>query len=90
MPAQPPDRYVVGRRLLGRAVKERRERLGLSMRELADVTGLSFGTIGSIETGRRLPSLESLDALAVAFSIPAAELLLQAWPWNGSDRPPED
>lgn len=86
----PPDRYTVGRRLLGQTVKKRREACGLTMRELAERSGLGFDSIASLETGRRLPSLQTLDGLAVALSTSAADLLRDAWPWDGTASPPAE
>ena len=41
---------------VGRKIASRREELGISRKELAELTGLSYPYIAQIETGYRLPS----------------------------------
>ena len=45
---------------LGKLVKHRRKVLGLTIRELADLTGMSKTTISQIETGVGNPTIEVL------------------------------
>jgi transcriptional regulator with XRE-family HTH domain len=59
---------------LGRLIRERRESLGLSRRDLADRTGLSYPYISQLETAYRLPSSKALQALARGLSMPASDL----------------
>ena len=81
------SRTQVGMLLLGASLRERREQAGWSMRQLADITGLSFDTIVSTEKGRRLPSLKSLDEIAKAYGTTARELLRGIYPWDGGQAP---
>ena len=81
------DRYAIGRQLLGQEIRARRNGLGLTMQQLADVVGLSFDTIYSLERGRMLPSLPTLDAVAVALGTSAVDLLRDVFPWNGQEAP---
>jgi transcriptional regulator with XRE-family HTH domain len=46
---------------LGKLIKHRREVLGLTIRNLADLTGMSKTTISQIEQGSRNPTLEILN-----------------------------
>jgi len=46
---------------LGKRIKQRREVLNLTIRDLADITGLSKTTISQIETGRGNPTFEVLQ-----------------------------
>ena len=57
------------------------------MREVSVMAELSFNTIVSIEQGRRLPSLEALDAIAVALDTTARTLLRGVFPWDGGEPP---
>lgn len=50
----------------GDALKAARENAGLSMRQLADVAGVSTNTISLIEAGRSCPRADVLAALAKA------------------------
>lgn len=77
-----------GRVLLGRAIRERRIEVGLSLAALSDRTNLSPFTVNSYELGRRLPSLETLDIVAVALETTACDLLAGVYPWD-ADGPPE-
>lgn len=46
---------------LGKLIKNRREVLGLTIRELADLTGISKTTISQTERGIRNPTFEILQ-----------------------------
>ena len=46
---------------LGKLIKHRREVLGLTIRDLADLTGMSKTTISQIERGSRNPTFEVLQ-----------------------------
>ena len=59
----------------GRSVKRRREALGLTLEALAERAGLSPNFIGTIENGRRDPSLSTVLALAKGLRVPPGELL---------------
>ena len=59
---------------LAALLKRRRESTGLSRRELADATGLSYPYISQLETGYRLPSSKAMQMLARALLVDPAEL----------------
>jgi transcriptional regulator with XRE-family HTH domain len=82
-----PERIAAGRVLLGTVIRSQRENLGLTRRQLAERTGLSIATIHQVEIGRRLPSLDSLDAVAQGLETTARFLLKGVFPWDG-ERPP--
>ena len=46
---------------LGKLIKHRRKVLGLTIRDLADLTGMSKTTISQIERGSRNPTFEVLQ-----------------------------
>lgn len=55
---------------LGASLRERRQQLGLTLRQVGDETGLSVGFISQLERGMTAPSLSSLYALARALRAP--------------------
>lgn len=59
----------------GREVRRRRKALGLTLEQLAEKSALTPNYIGSVENGRRDPSLSTVLALAKGLSISPAELL---------------
>jgi transcriptional regulator with XRE-family HTH domain len=59
----------------GREVRRRRVALGLTLEELAERSGLTPNYIGTVENGRRDPSLSTVLALAKGLGAPAGELL---------------
>lgn len=58
----------------GRRIAERRERLGMSRRRLAEETGLSYPYIAQIETGYRLPATRHHQAIVRALGMSLDEL----------------
>jgi transcriptional regulator with XRE-family HTH domain len=62
-------------RWLGRAVKARREALGLALRALASMSGISPSMISDIERGTKSPTVATLSSLAKALGIPTSALL---------------
>lgn len=54
---------------VGSFIKEQRERSSLSIRKLADLTGVSNPYLSQIERGIRTPSAEILRSIADALSI---------------------
>jgi transcriptional regulator with XRE-family HTH domain len=61
-------------RILAARLREERRRRRLSLRKLAEASGLSPTTIHQIETGRGSPSLATLQALASTLGMPLATL----------------
>ncbi len=57
-------------RAIGREVKRQREKLGVTISELAKAAGMSAGMLSKIENGATSPSLGSLQALAAALQVP--------------------
>ncbi len=55
---------------IGREVKRFREKLGLTIAELAKAANMSAGMLSKIENGATSPSLASLQALSKALQIP--------------------
>ncbi|HET7476939.1 MAG TPA: helix-turn-helix transcriptional regulator [Dermatophilaceae bacterium] len=63
---------------LGSYLREQREHAQLSLRQLADVAGISNPYLSQIERGLKHPSAEILQALARALRISAESLYVRA------------
>jgi transcriptional regulator with XRE-family HTH domain len=59
----------------GREVRRRRKALGLTLEQLAERSGLTPNYIGTVENGRRDPSLSTISALAKGLAVPTGELV---------------
>jgi len=62
---------------LGTAIKLRRTELGLSRRDLAERSGLSYPYVAELENGAKQGSPRALEAIAMALELRPSELL--AW-----------
>jgi transcriptional regulator with XRE-family HTH domain len=60
--------------VIGREVKRFREKLGLTISELAKGAEMSAGMLSKIENGATSPSLSSLQALSKALQVPVTAL----------------
>ncbi|GAB2621323.1 helix-turn-helix domain-containing protein [Pseudactinotalea suaedae] len=60
--------------MLGERLRELRSARGLTLRRLADETGLSAGLLSQLENGRTDPSIETLRRLAKVFDSDLADL----------------
>ncbi len=60
---------------VGAQIRRRREQRGMSGSELARRAGLSKATLSQLEAGKGNPTIETLDALAIALRIPLTDLL---------------
>ena len=70
---------------LGGNLSERRKQLGWTQEMLAERVGVDAETISRIERGAHLPSLPTLDRLAVALCCSAGELLSKEGPEDASE-----
>jgi len=64
------------RQILSANIKEQRRILGISQEKLAEMAGLSWQTVNSIECRRTWVSDNTLKALADAFKIETFQLLM--------------
>ncbi len=55
---------------LGRAIKRRREEVGLSLRDVADVTNVSASTLSRIENGTGKPDADNIARLTQWLDMP--------------------
>ncbi len=60
---------------LGRAVKRRREELELSLRDVADVTGVSASTLSRIENGTGKPDADNIARLTGWLDMPVDRVM---------------
>ena len=61
--------------LVAPRLRDVRERRGLTLTEVADMTGVSKSTLSRLETGQRRPTLELLLPLAAVYRVPLDELV---------------
>lgn len=73
-PPEEPSSPKTGDLALGRRIAERREELGMSRKELAAATELSYPYIAQIETGYRSPSMKHQFSIARALGLSLDEL----------------
>jgi transcriptional regulator with XRE-family HTH domain len=60
---------------LGRAVRRRREELGLSLRDVADETSVSASTLSRIENGTGKPDADNIARLTGWLDVPMERIL---------------
>ncbi|KQZ76219.1 XRE family transcriptional regulator [Nocardioides sp. Root151] len=61
--------------MVGRRLRRVREQRGVTLTEVAHVTGISKSTLSRLENGQRRPSLELLLPLAQAYRVPIDDLV---------------
>ena len=59
----------------GQEIRRRRQGLGMTIEELAEKAGLTPNYLGTLELGKRDPSLSTVLALAKGLSVAPAELI---------------
>ncbi|MFN6963342.1 MAG: helix-turn-helix domain-containing protein [Pyrinomonadaceae bacterium] len=60
---------------LGRAIKRRREELGLSLRDVANETGVSASTLSRIENGTGKPDADNIARLTSWLDMPVDRVM---------------
>ena len=73
---------------LGKFIQDQRRRTHLSVRRLADLSGISNPYLSQIERGLRKPSADILQQLAKALSISAETLYIRAGILDAATQPP--
>lgn len=74
--------------VLGDRIKQRRHDIGLSQEALANKAGINRTYIGSLETGERNPSLDTVARLAKALECDVADLVSGLQDIPGRNDPP--
>jgi transcriptional regulator with XRE-family HTH domain len=62
---------------LGERIRDRRLQLGLSLRDLAERSGVTASFLSQVERGVTSPSIESLRRVATALEVPVFHFLLE-------------
>lgn len=63
---------------LAAVIRRRRERAGLSRNQIAARTNLSHPMIRFIETGERVPTIDTVARISRAFGVPLSQLVAEA------------
>src|SRR5882757_9556547 len=61
--------------MIARAIRHERDRVGISLSELAKRAGIAKSTLSQLESGAGNPSVETLWALGVALGVPFSRLV---------------
>src|SRR6266581_3256540 len=69
------SRNLVNTEELGRAIRRRREELSLSLRDVADKTGVSASTLSRIENGTGKPDADNIARLTTWLDMPLERIL---------------
>jgi len=69
------EKPLVNTEELGRAVRRRREELGLSLRDVADETSVSASTLSRIENGTGKPDADNIARLTAWLDVPMERIL---------------
>ena len=72
------DTWEARRGALGAFIRQQRERAGLSLRQLAELTSLSNPYLSQVERGLHQPSVRVLRAISDALNLSAETLLAEA------------
>lgn len=62
---------------IGEKLKFLRNKKDYTLKQLAQITGISISFISDIENGRRTPGLDNLKKLAVGLNVSASELIAE-------------
>jgi transcriptional regulator with XRE-family HTH domain len=74
---------LVNTQELGRAIRRRREELSLSLRDVADKTGVSASTLSRIENGTGKPDADNIARLTSWLDMPMERILSGRHPDTG-------
>jgi transcriptional regulator with XRE-family HTH domain len=70
-----PAKALVNTEELGRAIRRRREELGLSLRDVAAETAVSASTLSRIENGTGKPDADNIARLTAWLDVPMERIL---------------
>lgn len=71
-PIEDIDLKTPAETLVGNNLRELRTRKGLSLRSLAEISGLNVNTLSLVENGKSSPSVSTLQQLSLALNVPIA------------------
>jgi transcriptional regulator with XRE-family HTH domain len=69
------DKSLVNTVELGRAIRRKREEQGLSLRDVADETGVSASTLSRIENGTGKPDADNIARLTAWLNVPMERIM---------------
>lgn len=76
---------------IGKTIRGRRQKLGLTLQDVADVAGISIGYLSLIERDKAVPTLTTLSAIAKALGVGMDFLIVKPQPTTcisrAKDRP---
>lgn len=78
---------AAGRLFLGSRIRALREEAHVALADASASAGISYSYLSDVERGRRLPTLEVLDAIAIALGTSVAGLIMGLYPWDASSPP---
>lgn len=81
-----PTKALVDTEELGRAIRRRREELGLSLRDVADETAVSASTLSRIENGTGKPDADNIARLTSWLDVPMERILSARHPQATSSK----
>src|SRR3954451_18763411 len=87
VPKSVNKRVGLGQVALGARIRQLREVQQLGLSEASTRAGISLIYLSDVERGRRLPTLEVLDAIASSLDTTVLGLLRDLYPWD-STKPP--
>jgi transcriptional regulator with XRE-family HTH domain len=73
--AQSGGKSLVNTVELGRAIRRKREEMGLSLRDVADETGVSASTLSRIENGTGKPDADNIARLTGWLNVPVERIM---------------
>ncbi|MBA3439230.1 MAG: helix-turn-helix transcriptional regulator [Pyrinomonadaceae bacterium] len=69
------DKSLVNTGELGRAIRRKREELNMSLRDVADETGVSASTLSRIENGTGKPDADNIARLTSWLNVPMERIM---------------
>jgi transcriptional regulator with XRE-family HTH domain len=72
---RPTNKMLVNTEELGRAIRRKREELGASLRDVADLTGVSASTLSRIENGTGKPDADNIARLTGWLDVPMERIM---------------
>lgn len=82
-----PTKALVNTEELGRAIRRKREQLGLSLRDVADETDVSASTLSRIENGTGKPDADNIARLTAWLDVPMERILRGRSPESQAKNP---
>lgn len=70
-----PDKNLVNTSELGRAIRRKREESNMSLRDVADETGVSASTLSRIENGTGKPDADNIARLTTWLNVPMERIM---------------